>query len=151
MLLIVGTTAGMGLMIVIFGMTSALVAATAVLFGFFLIGAVQNTTYRALWQAKVEPDVQGRVFSARVMIVVLGGPVAFMLIGPLMDHVFVPLSQADTILTPLIEGLFGTGDAAPFRMFLSFAGAGLILASIASWMYGPTRHLERDIPDFTTP
>ena len=151
MLLVVVTSAGVGLMIVFFGMTSVLVAATAFLFAAFLIGAVQNSTYRALWQAKVEPDVQGRVFSARMMIVILGGPVAFILIGPLMDHVFAPLSQADTVLTPLIEGLFGNGDAAPFRMFLSFAGVGLILASIASWMYGPTRHLERDIPDFTTP
>ena len=150
-LLIVVTSAGMGLMIVLFGVTSALVAVTAFFFAALFLLAVQNSTYRALWQAKVEPDVQGRVFSARVMIVTLGGPVAFILIGPLMDYVFVPLSQADTVLTPLIEGLFGAGDAAPFRMFFGFSGVVLILAAIASWIYGPTRHLERDIPDFTTP
>jgi DHA3 family macrolide efflux protein-like MFS transporter len=150
-MLIVSATIGIGLSLVFFGVSSALLIATVFLFATNVIGAVQNSTYRALWQAKVEPDVQGRVFSARMMIVLLGAPLAFVLVGPLMDHLFVPLTQSETIISSLIEQLFGTGVAAPYRAFFSVAGVATVIAAVAGWAYAPLRHLERDIPDFETP
>jgi hypothetical protein len=150
-LLILVAVAGAGLSIVLLGFSSALLAATVFLFAAALIAAIQNSTYRALWQAKVEPDVQGRVFSARMMIVLLGAPVAYLLIGPLMNNVFIPMANTDSIFSSLFLTLFGSGDAAPYRAFFSVAGVAVIVAALAGWAYGPLRHLERDIPDFTTP
>ena len=150
-MLIVAATIGMGTSLVLFGASSALLIATGFLFAANLIAAVQNSTYRALWQAKVEPDVQGRVFSARMMIVLLGGPLAFVLIGPLMNQVFVPLTQSEAIMSSPLGTLFGTGDAAPYSAFFSVTGLAVVAAALIAWAYGPLRHLERDIPDFRTP
>ena len=147
-LLIVGCVAAVGVSLLLFGLSSALVAATGVLFAANLIGAVQNSTYRALWQAKVEPDVQGRVFSARMMIVLLAMPLAFVLIGPLMDHVFIPLSESGSAFGDTLRTLFGSNDGAPYRAFFAFAGLWMVVAAVGGWAYGPLRHLERDVPDF---
>lgn len=147
-LLIVACVAVVGVALLLFGLSSALVAATAVLFAANLIGAVQNSTYRALWQAKVEPDVQGRVFSARMMIVVLAMPIAFVLVGPLMDQVFIPLSESGSAFGETLSALFGSNDGAPYRAFFAFAGLWMVVAAVGGWAYGPLRHLERDIPDF---
>ncbi|MCL1587010.1 MAG: MFS transporter [Actinomycetia bacterium] len=146
--LIVGLVATIGLLFMILGLVGPLAAATAVL---FLVGiplAMQNATYRALWQAKVEPDVQGRVFAARMMIVLFALPVSYILIGPLMDHVFIPLLTADTGIGTRLQLWFGTGEAAAFRAFLASAGILAMLGAGAGWLLPGLRHLERDIPDF---
>ena len=53
---------------------------------------ILNGTSQALWQAKVEPGLQGRVFAVRRMVA--GSHPAARLPrrpGPLADHVFEPL------------------------------------------------------------
>jgi DHA3 family macrolide efflux protein-like MFS transporter len=147
-LLIVLAVVASGVLDVLFGLAAALWVATAFLFVGSLTRVAQNTTYRALWQAKVEPDVQGRVFSARMMIVVLAMPLAFVLAGPLMDHVFVPLVQSESGVGSVLRTWFGDGEAAPYRAFIGFTGLLTVAAAIGGWLYGPLRHLERDIPDF---
>jgi hypothetical protein len=147
-MLIVVVVVASGLLDVLFGLASTLWIATAFLFAGGLTRVAQNATYRALWQAKVEPDVQGRVFSARMMIVLLAMPLAFALAGPLMDHVFVPLLQSDSGVGSVLRTWFGEGDAAPYRAFIGFTGLLTMAAGIGGWLYGPLRHLERDIPDF---
>jgi hypothetical protein len=141
-------TVASGVLDILFGLASTLWFATAFLFAGGLTFVAQNATYRALWQAKVEPDVQGRVFSARMMIVLLAMPLAFVLTGPLMDHVFVPVMQSESGIGPVLRAWFGEGDAAPYRAFIGFTGILTMAAGIGGWLYGPLRHLERDIPDF---
>ena len=155
-LLIVLAVVASGVLDILFGLAAALWVATAFLFVGSLTRVAQNTTYRALWQAKVEPDVQGRVFSARMMIVLLAWPLAFVLAGPLMDHVFIPLVQSEsgvgsvlrTWFGSVLRTWFGDGEAAPYRAFIGFTGLLTMAAGIGGWLYGPLRHLERYIPDF---
>jgi DHA3 family macrolide efflux protein-like MFS transporter len=147
-LLIVLAVVASGVLDILFGLAATLWMTTAFLFAGSLTRVAQNTTYRALWQAKVEPDVQGRVFSARMMIVLLAMPLAFVLAGPLMDHVFVPLAQSESGVGSMIRTWFGDGEAAPYRAFIGFTGLLTMAAGIGGWLYGPLRHLERDIPDF---
>jgi hypothetical protein len=57
-----------------------------------------NGASQAIWQAKVAPDVQGRVFSARRMIAWSVGPITPILAGLLADYVTEPAMQANTWL-----------------------------------------------------
>ena len=148
--LIVGLIATIGLLFVIFGFVGPLPVAAVVISLVGIPMAMQNATYRALWQAKVEPDVQGRVFAARMMIVLFALPVSYILIGPLMDHVFTPLLTADTGIGTRLQLWFGTGEAAAFRAFLASAGVLAMIGAGAGWLFPDLRHLERDIPDFVT-
>jgi MFS family permease len=146
--LVVGLVATIGLLYMIFGFVGPLAAAAVVMFLIGIPSAMQNATYRALWQAKVEPDVQGRVFAARMMIVLFALPVSYLLIGPLLDHVFTPLLTADTGIGTRLQVWFGTGEAAAYRAFLASAGVLAVLGAAVGWLSPGLRHLERDIPDF---
>lgn len=46
---------------------------------------------QVIWQSKVAPEVQGRVFATRRMIAWSTLPLAYLLAGPLADRVFEPL------------------------------------------------------------
>ncbi|MCB1054896.1 MAG: MFS transporter, partial [Acidobacteria bacterium] len=50
-----------------------------------LVLPMLNASSQAIWQAKVEPAVQGRVFAMRRLIAQATGPFAFLAAGPLAD------------------------------------------------------------------
>ncbi|MGH2523999.1 MAG: MFS transporter, partial [Anaerolineales bacterium] len=50
-----------------------------------IFGPLINGSNQAIWQAKVAPDVQGRVFSARRLIAWFTNPITPLIAGPLAD------------------------------------------------------------------
>ncbi|MFN8452092.1 MAG: MFS transporter [Anaerolineae bacterium] len=60
----------------------------------WLAAPILNGSSQAIWQSKVAPDVQGRVFAARRMIAQIVAPVSMLLAGPLADRIFEPAMQA---------------------------------------------------------
>jgi MFS transporter, DHA3 family, macrolide efflux protein len=57
----------------------------AMLFGFFSI-PIAAACFQSIWQERVPADLQGRVFAARNMLTDATVPLAFLLAGPLADH-----------------------------------------------------------------
>jgi hypothetical protein len=49
---------------------------------FFILGFA---SYFALWRAKAPPEMQGRVFAARRIVIALGGQVGYIMAGPWAD------------------------------------------------------------------
>ncbi len=145
--LIISSVATIGLLYLAFGLVGRLAIGAVLMFLVGIPSAAQNATYRALWQAKVEPDVQGRVFAARMMIVMFALPVSFLITGPLMDHVLIPLLSTETGIGTRLQLWFGAGEAAAYRAFFASAGV-LAMLGATGWLLPGLRHLERDIPDF---
>ena len=81
-------------LLVIFGMGRSIPVWVlgAVIGGIFPI--FTNGASQAIWQSKVAPDVQGRVFSARRMIAWSVGPITPILAGLLADHVTEPAMRS---------------------------------------------------------
>ena len=52
--------------------------------------AFSDAPFWSLLQAKVAPDLQGRVFAAYLQLIMLLGPLAFLIAGSLADRVFEP-------------------------------------------------------------
>jgi hypothetical protein len=102
---------------------------------------------QSIWLSKVEPDVQGRVFSARSMIAQATLPFAYLLVGPLADNVFVPLMTGDSTAGEFLQGIFGSGDSRGYALFFVCLGIGVLIACLAAYAYGPLRNLDRDLPD----
>ncbi len=63
--------------------------------GFFVQAVIPiiNGSNQAIWQAKVPPSMQGRVFATRRMIAQVAFPFAVLVAGPLADNVFEPAMQ----------------------------------------------------------
>ncbi|MCZ2123206.1 MAG: MFS transporter [Anaerolineales bacterium] len=76
-----------------------------------LIIPLMNASNQAIWQAKIAPDLQGRVFSARRLIAWLTNPISPILAGALADFVFEPQMQTTTALSRAFDFLVGTGPA----------------------------------------
>lgn len=110
-----------------------------------------NGSNQAIWQSKVPPALQGRVFSIRLIIAQVTAPIAMLASGPLADRVFGPAMQASGSLAPVLGWLTGTGSGAGISlMFVLFGLAGAV-AGMAGYLIPSVRNVERLIPDHDTP
>ncbi|MBZ0309220.1 MAG: MFS transporter [Anaerolineae bacterium] len=107
-----------------------------------------NGSNQAIWQAKVPPDLQGRVFSVRRFIAQFSFPLGLVLAGPLADQVFEPAMRPDGSLAERFGWLVGTGAGAGIGlMFVIFGllGAGVGLMGYA---FPHIRNVETIMPDY---
>jgi hypothetical protein len=120
-----------------------------VLAAFFTIFFVPiiNGSSQAIWQTKVAPDVQGRVFAARGMIAQVGAPLAMLIAGPLADRVFEPAMMSEGSWAPTFGWLVGHGPGAGMSLMFVFAGALGILVGCAGYLIPIVRNVEAILPD----
>ena len=107
-----------------------------------------NGSNQAIWQSKVAPDVQGRVFATRRLIAQISGPLAILIAGPLADYVFEPAMMAGGSLQGIFGGLVGTGPGAGMSLMFIFAGIVGALASLAGYAFPAVRNAEDILPDY---
>lgn len=103
---------------------------------------------QALFQAKVAPDVQGRVFATRAFISRSMMPLAFLISGPLADHVLEPLMAVDGVLgSGLLGAILGAGPGRGIG--LAFVASGLLLLLVCGVVFANPRIrlLEDELPD----
>lgn len=107
-----------------------------------------NGSNQAIWQAKVAPDVQGRVFSARRLIAQLSWPIATLLAGPMADYVFEPSMAAGGTLSSLLGGLVGTGPGAGMALMFTVTGLLGALVGLSGYAIPAVRDAEEILPDY---
>ncbi len=129
-----------------FGQTVPVWATGAFLASFF-IPLIMGSN-RSIWQNKVPPAAQGRVFAASGMLRMAANPLAYLLAGPLADQVFGPAMQPDGALAPIFGAWIGTGPGAGIALMFFFTG--ILGTSMALFGYGwrPARRVELDLPDY---
>ena len=64
-----------------------------------------NGSNQAIWQSKVAPDVQGRVFSARTLIAWMTNPISPLIGGTLADYVLEPAMRTQSGLSLLFGSI----------------------------------------------
>jgi len=144
----------LGLLLVTMGMLFLGIGQTPVLWmiaAFFTIFFIPiiNGSSQAIWQSKVAPDIQGRVFAARSMIAQIGAPVAMLLAGPLADSVFGPAMMQGGSLAELFGWLVGTGPGAGISLMFVIAGALGMLVALGGYAIPVVRNVEDILPDHT--
>jgi DHA3 family macrolide efflux protein-like MFS transporter len=102
---------------------------------------------QAIWQAKVAPDVQGRVFATRLLLSQITIPIAALLAGPLADHVFEPAMMPGGHLATTFGWLTGIGPGAGMSLILVFAGFVGVLINLAGYAFYVVRNAEDILPD----
>lgn len=120
------------------------------MFFHMFIGPIVNSSNQAIWQSKVAPDIQGRVFSARRLIAQVSIPIAPAIAGPLADYVMEPAMQtADAPLAPFFSFLTGVGPGTGMALVLIFVGLLIGLVAVVGLTNPLIRHVESLIPDHT--
>lgn len=109
---------------------------------------IVNGSNQAIWQSKVPPGMQGRVFAARRVLAHVTAPLAMLAAGPLADRVLEPGLAAGGPLVPLFGGLVGSGPGAGIALL--FVACGLVgsLVGAAGYLLRPVREVEERLPDF---
>lgn len=131
----------------LFGFGQGLVVWAAASFIRALIIPIINGSNQAIWQSKVAPDLQGRVFSSRALIAQVSGPLATLIAGPLADRLMEPAMQTGGFLTPVFADLVGTGPGAGMALIFIFCGLLTTLVGITGYAIPAIRMVESRIPD----
>lgn len=127
------------------GQSAVIWAAAAFFLSFFV--PIINGSNQAIWQAKVAPDVQGRVFSVRRLIAWVSAPLSRLVAGPLADGVFEPAMAAGGALTDSFSWLVGVGPGAGMALILVFSGLLATLVSVGGYLAPIVRNAEDLLPD----
>ena len=106
-----------------------------------------NGSNQAIWQAKVAPDVQGKVFAARRLIAQVTAPAAIVIAGPLADRVFEPAMAPGGSLAGALGWAVGTGPGAGMALMLVVFGALGAVVGIGGYFVRPIRDAETILPD----
>lgn len=106
-----------------------------------------TSAQQAIWQSKVAPDVQGRVFSAKGMMQLATFPLGYLLAGILADHVFEPAMASGGALSEVFGWLVGVGPGAGIAsMFVCTSVLGMGM-SLSGYVFRSVRNVETDLPD----
>lgn len=124
-------------------------AAQIALAGFIVLFTfpITNACSQAIWQRKVAPDVQGRVFAVRRMIAWSAIPLAYLAAGPLADRAFGPLMVEGGRLADSVGRLIGVGPGRGIGLLFVVMGSLISLASLLVTLYPRLRRVELELPD----
>jgi MFS family permease len=110
-------------------------------------GPIINGSNQAIWQAKVAPDVQGRVFAIRRLIAWVSAPIAQLIAGPLADFVMEPAMQEGGALAGTFGWLVGTGSGAGMGLMMLASGLLVSMVAVGAFFFPVVRNAEDLLPD----
>ncbi len=124
----------------------------------WMLGAFVGTMFvpfivgsdRAIWQSKVPPAIQGRVFSVQSMFRQITLPVGYLVAGPLADRLLEPAMMPGGTLAGVFGNLVGTGPGA--GMGLMFIGTCILgtVVCFSGYLFPSIRNVEADLPDHSS-
>jgi DHA3 family macrolide efflux protein-like MFS transporter len=139
----------LGQVIIGLGQSLVLWAVGAFLLMFFM--PLINGSSQAIWQAKVQPDIQGKVFATRRLIAQISAPAAMILGGRLADVVFEPAMAPGGALFPVFGPLVGTGPGAGMSLLFVFTGILSVIVALIGYLVPVVRNVESLLPDYDAP
>ena len=136
---------------VLFGLGRSIpIWAVAGFFGMFFVPII-NGSNQAIWQAKVPPDLQGRVFSIRRLIAWFVSPLAMLIAGPLADKLLEPaLRNPQSSLSITLGWIIGTGPGRGMALLFVIGGSLAALVGIGSYAFRVLREVDTLLPDHDT-
>jgi len=139
----------LGLVVVGVGQTVVVWGLAAFLAMFFL-PLVQGSS-QAIWQAKVSPDIQGKVFATRRLIAQISSPVAMIMGGRLADAVFEPAMASGGTFAQFFQPLVGSGPGSGMAVLFVFAGILGVVVGLIGYLVPVVREVETRLPDYDAP
>jgi hypothetical protein len=101
----------------------------------------------AIWQSKVAPDIQGRVFSARRLIAWLTDPIMPVVSGLLADYVTEPAMTSQTGLAHMFGWMVGNSPGSGMSLQFVLSGLAYLLVIVVAWFLPAVRNVETILPD----
>ncbi len=108
---------------------------------------LSQSASNSIWQSKVAPDLQGRVFSARRFIAWLTDPIMPIASGALADYVTEPAMTSHTFLSTTFGWMTGTDPGSGMALQYVIAGVLYMAVIFIAWFIPSVRNVETILPD----
>jgi len=114
-----------------------------------LVGPLINSANQSIWQTKVAPDIQGRVFSARRLIAWFTNPISPLIAGVMADRWLEPsmTASATSGLAAVFGSWVGSGPGSGMALLFIFCGLVTALVGLSGYFIRPIREAETVLPD----
>jgi DHA3 family macrolide efflux protein-like MFS transporter len=136
-----------GAILMLGGLRADAVLIGSAAFVFLFLGPIIFGCSQAIWQVKVPPDLQGRVFSVRRMIALSTLPLASLLAGPLADGIFEPLMAPTGPLAGSVGRILGVGEGRGIGLLFMVLGVLVVVIVALAWRNPRLRNVETELPD----
>jgi len=136
-----------GLCIVLIGLRPSAWLIAIGAFGAHFTLPIINGSNLAIWQSKVAPEVQGRVFAAQQAIAKAATPLAYLAAGPLADRIFGPALASGGPLAGSVGQIVGVGPGRGIGLLFIVMGILTMLATGIAYLNPRIRLVEGELPD----
>ncbi|NJM71509.1 MAG: MFS transporter [Scytonema sp. RU_4_4] len=102
----------------------------------------------AIWLSKVKPELQGRVFAMRSMVMPISSALANLIAGPLADRVFEPAMMSGGSLVPMLGWIFGSGRGAGIALLYVISSLCMLVVGLGGYAFRVLRDVEIILPDY---
>jgi len=140
-------TALAGVSITFAGLRPSLPLIAGAAFVFFFSMQIVGACFSIIVQTKVEPGIQGRVFSLSGLIANSTLPLAYVTAGPLADKIFEPLMAVGGRLAGSVGAVIGTGPGRGIGLLFILMGVLTVIAVGCGWLYPRLRLLDLELAD----
>jgi len=136
-----------GLSVIFVGLRPSAILLASANFSLLLAIPIVNSAIQAIYQCKVAPEVQGRVFAFRKSVALATLPLSYFIAGPLADRFFEPLMTQDSFIARSIGQVIGTGPGRGIGLMFICMGILTILMTSIAYFFPSLRNLEDELPD----
>ncbi|MEO1792900.1 MAG: MFS transporter, partial [Cyanobacteria bacterium J06629_19] len=98
-----------GIWLMLAGFKASIPLAMLAIFGYLFTYPFISSCNQSFWQNHIPAEIQGRVFSIKLMVEWLFLPIGYLVAGVLSDHLFEPLMAINGPLSQSIGKLIGVG------------------------------------------
>ncbi len=128
------------------GGSSSLILLGIVMFIMCFVTPIANSSSQAIWQQKVAPDIQGRVFTTRRMISTMIMPLSYLFAGSLAEQAE-PLMMPGGALAGSVGLILGTGPGRGIGLIFVLMGLCCMLVTAVGYLNPRIRRVEDELPD----
>jgi len=113
-----------------------------------LASALIDASSQSIWQSKVPPDLQGRVYASRTLLSWITNPIAPIIGGTLADFVLEPAMRSQGWLANSFAWLVGHGPGSGMGLLIVFCGLMISLIALACYFIPAIRNVEDLLKDY---
>jgi len=117
------------------------------LFAGSFVAPLIDGSNQSIWQSKVAPELQGRVFSIRLLIAWLVQPLARLFAGPMADNVFEPALKPGGAWFYTVGSLLRQGPGAGMALMFLISGVLVTFIGLGGYLIPMIRNVEDLLPD----
>lgn len=147
---ILGFSMIVSLSLILIGLTPKVLIIAPALFAIYFAIPLTNSCSQALWQTKIAPEVQGRVFSLRRMVSGAMAPISFAVAGRIADKWFEPMFVSGGVLSDTVGRVIGVGPGRGMAFIFVLCGSIALILQLTAFRIPILRRAESNVPDAIT-